>query len=237
MVAAQNAPEPDVMGRFPLLALILAGLSVLAAPAATTAHAEATAAAVARPGLIQRPDGILESGVLAVAARSADGATLVLDGVITAEVADRLDALLDALPPDLPLTLTLRSPGGYTTAGYRMMDRLLSERAAGRRITTRVGRGDFCESMCVGLFMAGEVRQAAPDAVFMVHAPRGLNTGAVTLRSVQRMVERLRDLGASTDWLEQVRAAGGFSGNVDYRIPAARLAADRSGVVTALEQP
>lgn len=207
---------------------------------AGSAGAEALTASAARPvppGAPAGPAPELIPGTLTLGGAADGGYTLRLDGVITPEVAGRFAALVDGLPAGAPLTIALRSPGGYTSAGYAMIDRVMRERAAGRRVDTRVGPGDFCESMCVGLFMAGESRLAAPDAEFMVHAPRGLKSGAVTLRSVRRMMDRLRDLGASEAWLRQVEAAGGFSGRLDYRVRAARLAEDGAGVVTALDRP
>ncbi|WP_119679492.1 ATP-dependent Clp protease proteolytic subunit [Indioceanicola profundi] len=166
--------------------------------------------------------------------QAVDMQVLRIDGVITPEVAADFKAALDAMPAGAPLTLELNSPGGYTSAGYDMMDRLMTERQKGRRVITVVRGREICESMCVGLFMAGEARYAAPTAQFMVHAPRGLNSGTVTIRSTGRMIDRLVNLGASTDWIERVKAAGGFSGLNDYRTSAAQLAQDQANVVTAL---
>ncbi len=223
-------PAPIVA---PILALIIAALAM-----SGHAMAEALTASAVGPLVPSAPaEAELRSGTLTLSALGDGSYALRLDGVITPEVAARFNGLLDRLPAGAPLLLELRSPGGYTSAGYSMIDRVMAEREAGRPVSTRVGRGDYCESMCVGLFMVGETRVAAPDAEFMVHAPRGLTSGAVTVRSVQRMMDRLRQLGASEEWLRRVEAAGGFSGRVDYRVPAAQLAADRAGVVTALDRP
>lgn len=157
-----------------------------------------------------------------------------IDGIITPELGDRFATVMDSLPAGRPLLLELNSPGGYTSAGYAMIDRLLAERGRGRRIATRVKGGESCESMCVGLFLAGQPRYASADAVFMVHAPRGLYSGTVTVKSTGRMIERLVDLGASAAWIERVKAQGGFSGSVDHRETAAQLVANGSNIVTDL---
>ncbi|WP_114392558.1 ATP-dependent Clp protease proteolytic subunit [Oleisolibacter albus] len=168
------------------------------------------------------------------AGQQGDAAVLTIDGIITPELARRFDAAMAALPPGQPLLLDLSSPGGYTEAGYAMIDRLLAERTAGRQVATFVRGGHACESMCVGLYMAGQTRYAAPDATFMVHAPRGLNSGTVTVKSTGRMIARLLDLGASAAWIDRVKQDGGFSGRKDFRGTAAMLVADGSNVVTVL---
>lgn len=161
-------------------------------------------------------------------------AHLRLDGIITPDVADRFELVLDSLPAGQRLVLELNSPGGYTGAGYAMIDRLQEERNNGRLIDTRVNHGDACESMCFGVFMAGDRRFAAPGAEFMLHAPRSLTAGTVTLRSTGRMIERIKSLGADAAWVERITAEGAFSGQKDYRETAAELAADNANVVTDL---
>lgn len=205
------------------IALLLASLvSITLATAAPAGAAEASVSRVALP-----------SARLSVQPGAAAW-TLRLEGAITPAVAKDLAEALQRLPAGMPLVLELDSPGGYTSAGYAMIDRLMAERAAGRHLTTRVRTGSSCESMCVGLFMAGDVRQAGSGARFMVHAPRGLNSGTVTLKSTARMIERLVALGASAEWIERVRAAGGFSGRMDYHTNAADLTREAANVVTVL---
>jgi len=203
-------------------------------PGATHPESESTAMPrSALPGMEHASEELTPARLSLL--RRTDGAAVVrMEGIITPAVGERFAALLDRLAPGEPLVVELDSPGGYTSAGYVMIDRLMQERQAGRRVTTVVRAGDTCESMCVGLFMAGEARSAAPTATFMVHAPRGLRSGTVTLRSTGRMIERLVSLGASPGWIERVKQAGGFSGRLDYRTTAAELAADNANVVNAL---
>ncbi|PWC33891.1 ATP-dependent Clp protease proteolytic subunit [Azospirillum sp. TSO35-2] len=172
----------------------------------------------------------------AVVARSDQGDVTVLrlDGIITPGTERRfLDALHD-LPTRRAVVVELSSPGGFTSAGYRMIDAILAERQAGRPVATKVGDGESCESMCVGLYLAGYPRYAAPGAEFMVHAPRMAESGRMTMRSTQTMVQRLVSLGASPAWIQRVTAAGGFSGSLDYRETADRLTADGANIVTEL---
>ncbi|MHA7065203.1 ATP-dependent Clp protease proteolytic subunit [Azospirillum argentinense] len=163
-----------------------------------------------------------------------DSTTLRLDGIITPAVEQRFSDALRSVPAGQPVVVELSSPGGFTTAGYRMIDLMLAERQAGRAVATRVAGGQSCESMCVGLYLAGYPRYAAPTAEFMVHAPRLAENGRMTLRSTDQMVKRLVALGAAPAWIEQVRAAGGFSGSLDYRDNADHLAAVGANIVTHL---
>lgn len=162
------------------------------------------------------------------------GTRIRIDGIITPVVEERFVAALKAVPAQRPVLVDLSSPGGFTAAGYRMIDAMLAERAAGRPLATRVGAGDQCESMCVGVYLAGYPRFADPSASFMVHAPRMAEDGRMTVRTTQIMVKRLLSLGASPDWINQVKAAGGFSGSLDYRLSAAALTAAKANVVTDL---
>jgi len=172
----------------------------------------------------------------AAVSRSDQGAATVLrlDGIITVGAEQRFVETLRGLPAGRPLVVELSSPGGFTSAGYRMIDAVLAERQAGRPVATRVRDGESCESMCVGLYLAGYPRYAAPNAEFMVHAPRMAENGRMTMRSTQTMVQRLVTLGASPVWIERVKAAGGFSGATDYREKADRLTADGANIVTEL---
>jgi membrane-bound ClpP family serine protease len=185
-------------------------------------------AAVARPAANAPayPDATLSRG-------DENGATILrIDGIITRGLEQQLAAVLASLPPSRPLVIELSSPGGFTSAGYRLIDALLAERQAGRPVATRVRAGETCESMCVGVYLAGYPRYAAPSAEFMVHAPRIAETGQMTLRTTQTMVARLMSLGVSSGWIAKVTEAGGFSGAVDIRETAVTLAAAGANVVT-----
>lgn len=205
-------------------ALLMAG----AAGAAATHGRAADAMTAAGVPAAEFPD--------AAVSRSDQGAVTVLrlDGIITVGAEQRFVEALRGLPAGRPLVVELSSPGGFTAAGYRMIDAVLAERRAGRPVATRVRGGESCESMCVGLYLAGYPRYAAPNAEFMVHAPRMAENGRMTMRSTLTMVQRLVTLGASPVWIERVKAAGGFSGAADYREKADRLTADGANIVTEL---
>lgn len=178
-------------------------------------------------------DGAALTGTLAV---TMDGGRvrIALSGVITPAVAEAFIGALEAAPAGRPVQVELDSPGGFVKAGYAMIDAVLRQRAEGRRIDTLVHATATCESMCVGVFMAGATRAAEPGAWFMVHAPRDDRTGTMTLRTTQGMINRLLGLGASPVWMRAVIDQGGFSGRLDYGTRAEALVAAQANIVTAL---
>ncbi|WP_029008439.1 ATP-dependent Clp protease proteolytic subunit [Azospirillum halopraeferens] len=214
-------------------------MAVRAAASAVLALVAAMAAAPAQAG---KPELVATNTIPALPDAEitrtdhADATILRIDGIITKGVERRFTEALRALPAGRPLVVELDSPGGYTSAGYRMIDLMVAERAAGRTIATRVKGGESCESMCVGVYLAGYPRYADATAEFMVHAPRMVDNGRMTLRTTETMVKRLVSLGASEGWVARVRAAGGFSGKTDYRTRADHLTAERANVVTDLLQ-
>lgn len=208
-------------------------LGMLLAVGATGA-ATADSVSVNRPTPQPPPSSTEFPDATLVRVDQAGGTLLRLDGIITPGAEQRFTDALRSLPAGKPVVVELSSPGGFTTAGYRMIDAMLAERQAGRPVATRVLDGQSCESMCVGLYLAGYPRYAAPTAEFMVHAPRLAENGRMTLRSTDVMVKRLVSLGVSPGWIEKVKAAGGFSGDLDYRDRADRLAASGANIVTDL---
>lgn len=208
-------------------ALLTVLLLLLALPCA----AETASIAPAPVPPADRDAGL--SGSLAVTVEGGR-VRMALSGVITQEVAAAFIAALDAAPAGSPVLVALDSPGGFVKAGYAMIDAVLRHRAAGRRVDTLVRAGASCESMCVGVFMAGATRAAEPGAWFMVHAPRDDRTGTMTIRTTQGMIDRLLGLGASAAWMKAVVEQGGFSGRLDYGLRADALVAARANVVTVL---
>ncbi|MBK1835898.1 hypothetical protein JHL17_00600 [Azospirillum sp. YIM B02556] len=215
--SGRAATQPDGLSLNPVTPSAVAPVIVNPAPPAPSAASSA-----------EFPDAVMSRN------DQGDLTVLRLDGIITPGAERSFVDALHALPARRPLVIELSSPGGFTAAGYRMIDAVLAERKDGRPIATRVRDGESCESMCVGLYLAGYPRYAAPRAEFMVHAPRMAENGRMTMRSTQMMVERLVSLGASPAWIQRVKAEGGFSGARDYRETADRLSADGANIVTDL---
>jgi len=163
-----------------------------------------------------------------------DQVVLRIEGVITNAVAHDFMNRLDAISGLRPATIELDSPGGFTKAGYAVIEAILYQRRRGRPVATIVHGNSACQSMCVGIYMAGFPRYADPSAQFMVHAPRGEKTGLVGIRATREMIDRLASLGVSPDWLKHVQRNGGFSGRVDFPQSARELVGTGANIVTRL---
>ncbi len=212
-----------------LLTVLVLLVAALPCAAETTSLTGSMSGGIAQPPAI----GADLSGSLTVGL-DGERVRMTVSGVITPTVAAAFVGALDAAPAGRPVLVELDSPGGFVKAGYAMIDAMLRHRAGGRRIDTLVHAGDTCESMCVGVFMAGLTRAAEPGAWFMVHAPRDDRTGTMTLRTTQGMINRLLGLGASPSWMRAVVDQGGFSGRLDYGTRAEALVAAEANVVTTL---
>jgi ATP-dependent Clp protease, protease subunit len=165
---------------------------------------------------------------------SGDRTILRVEGVITRAVARAFIEHIEALPTPRPAVIELNSPGGFTEAGYALIETILHQRRRGRSIATVVHDNSACSSMCVGIYMAGYPRYADPGAQFMVHAPRGAKTGQIRVRATTEMIGRLASLGVSARWLDHVRRSDGFSGRVDFRQSARELVGAGANIVTSL---
>lgn len=155
-----------------VLALSAGRLGRLAGAAVALALMSAQqSAASSLPLAVQEPDGFR---VLS----AEDGVTTAKDlmivefrGAIEAPVADDLRAIWEAARSTARfsrIALRLDSPGGDDRQGQRLID-LLGEIRAEAHLTTIVGEGDLCASMCVAIFIQGDDRFASPASSWMFH--------------------------------------------------------------------
>ena len=66
--------------------------------------------------------------------------------------------------------IELDSPGGSIAEGRLVIEEIEKMKRAAR-VETHVGAGDECLSMCAPIYLQGDVRSAAKDALFMFHEP------------------------------------------------------------------
>lgn len=66
--------------------------------------------------------------------------------------------------------IELDSPGGALAEGRRVIDAIEKAKRT-HQVATYVGRGAKCLSMCAPIYLAGDERAAAKDALFMFHEP------------------------------------------------------------------
>ncbi len=100
-----------------------------------------------------------------------DAVVLLWSGGVDAPMARRFEeAYAEYSERASTFVVVLNSPGGAIAEGKRVV-RLLDRIKRTHNVETRVGPGHNCLSMCVPIFLKGDVRVAAPDARFMFHEP------------------------------------------------------------------
>jgi ATP-dependent protease ClpP protease subunit len=72
------------------------------------------------------------------------------------------------------IVLDLNSPGGMVDEGGAVIAEIERMKRT-HEVETHVGRDRVCASMCVPIYLAGEVRTAAPSARFMFHEPTAVD--------------------------------------------------------------
>ena len=138
------------------------------------------------------------------------------------------------------VVLSLNSPGGLLGYGDSV-NALLREIAANHRLETTVEAGHACASMCVPIYLQGQVRTAAPRARFMFHevsqvdllrAERVETSSSERTASTDRFLARyFKGAGVSDAWLADVRPK--MTGQ-DYWRTAEQLVEEKAGIVQTL---
>ena len=140
------------------------------------------------------------------------------------------------------IVLSLSSPGGSLDHGAEII-RLLRRVADTRRIETVVeGRG-ICASMCVPVYLQGEVRTASANARFMFHEVsfrESFSDDKVTVpeKAIGSATDRFfaryfLPAGVPKDWILQVRHD--ITGGVDVWKSARQLVDENAGIVQRIE--
>ena len=80
------------------------------------------------------------------------------------------------------IIIDLNSPGGSLAEGRAVIS-VIEEMKRSHLVETRVGPGRSCLSMCVPIFLKGDVRTAAPSSRWMFHEPAAMD--AVTGEEVE----------------------------------------------------
>jgi hypothetical protein len=118
------------------------------------------------------------------------------DGPIAFPMAENLRAIWDEIKKNSRfqrVALRLNSPGGTDVHGLEVID-VLREMREKVRLMTVVNEHDLCASMCVPIFLQGDVRYAGPATSWMFHgAARNLSNVPVlapTLRYLDLFKER-----------------------------------------------
>ncbi len=133
------------------------------------------------------------------------------------------------------LVLTLASGGGRVSEAKKVIA-LLRRFKQRHALETRVSPGRVCGSMCVPIFLQGQVRRAAPASLWLFHEiSRHDEKTNKTIRLLPKKTARMfKDYfvpaGVSRFWLKGVAAQ--IKGN-DIWLTGAQLIAQRSNIITA----
>lgn len=171
-----------------------------------------------------------------------DAVVLAWKGKIDAPMAARIRQAYDKYKDRTRrFVLVLNSNGGAIDHGAQVI-RLLNSIAETHELETSVASGRRCASMCVPVYLAGEMRTAESAARFMFHEVsfsefysdgRLEVPASATQSATDRFFERYLSVGdVNLDWLAQVRSDIKSGGEVWKT--AGELVAENSGIVQEL---
>jgi hypothetical protein len=130
------------------------------------------------------------------------------------------------------VVLRLDSPGGSGAHGSAVVD-LLGEMRREIALTTLVGDGDLCASMCIGLFIQGDRRYASPASAFMFHGASRQLSNIPDPVLTERYIEFFRDRAIDAGFIDFLRRHDYIADPGGFWISGADLAG-RSNIVTDL---
>ncbi len=185
---------------------------------------------------------VYEQGPALAVAPEGDAVVFRWSDAIEAPMAFRFSEAFEASKDKADrIVIELASPGGALTEGRAVIDEIERMKKT-HRIDTRVAAGEICASMCVPIFLAGQTRNASPDAQFMFHEPTSVDfyTGEKAEKpafeqrmDAERFFERYFTRSPMDPvWREKLREA--WKGR-DIWKTGADLVAEGSNVVTPQE--
>ena len=164
-------------------------------------------------------------------------------GQVDSPMAQRISEALDKHGGEASrIVLSLSSPGGSLVHGAEVI-RLLQRAGDRRQLETIVeGRG-ICASMCVPVYLQGQLRRASENARFMFHEVSFRESFSddkvdVPERAIGNATDRFfvryfLPAGVPEDWVRQVRRD--ISGGIDVWKSARELVDENAGIVQRID--
>lgn len=160
-------------------------------------------------------------------------------GKIEAPMAQRIAEAIDKQGNDAStIVLSLSSPGGAIDHGAEVI-RLLNRISQNRRLETIVEGRSICASMCVPVYLQGDLRRASANARFMFHEVSFRESlsdekVSVTERAIGSETDRFFaryfvPAGVPPDWIANVRAA--MTGGYDVWKTGEQLLQEQANIV------
>ena len=160
------------------------------------------------------------------------GATVYVDGSVDESMYDAIVRTVGA-SRSRRIMLHLNSTGGLTKAGFKIVDYLKRLKRDGYTLTTYVD--STCSSMCIPIFMQGQIRMAMPRSRWVFHDAS--NSSGTDQRDTARILNILSESGADRDFLYDLILTDVFVGGHWTTYSGERLVAEQTNIVTDLVEP
>lgn len=146
-----------------------------------------------------------------------------------------LEATKQMTDPQRPLWIDLDSPGGSSDRGDTIIKVIRNEIAKGREIVTTVENGHTCASMCVPIYVQGQIRWAGEGTLFMFHG--ATQQGVSNIPNAARTREVMQyfyDAGVDATWMQSLIDSGVFSTPGAYWTTGKALHEEKTKIITHL---
>ena len=159
---------------------------------------------------------------------------LILNDTIQHPAAVEFQDSYSFLSKSKQITIDLNSGGGSNEEGYKIIsfiDRLKSE---GFNVKTRVQNGRMCGSMCVPIFLAADVREAAETSAFMFHGTT-VGFGTVPVKaSTDELYRYMKSRGLTEEFEKYLWDKKALLLPGEYWLSGKELVDLNSGIITNL---
>lgn len=176
-------------------------VALCVAAAMTTPFAEAHPFAFDEAGMVGFRVLTAEDGAIS----ATDLVVIEYEGPIAWPMAENLRAIwseIRASPRFRRVLLRLNSPGGADIHGMEVIA-ILSEMREHVALSTVVEQGEVCASMCIAIYIQGDIRYASPASAWMFHG-------------ASRAMSNIPSLSVTTDYFDLFRARGIDGAFIDY---------------------
>lgn len=131
------------------------------------------------------------------------------------------------------IVLSLNSPGGLVQEGMRLIS-VLDEIKRTHELITLVSHGKMCASMCIPIYLQGQVRIASRSSVWLFHEVATADQATGELQSINTGLSELilrqyyRPAGVAERWLASLRE---LTRGTDYWQTGQDLIAANAGII------
>lgn len=147
-------------------------------------------------------------------------------------------AIKETAPTGKPLHVELNSDGGDIETAFVMAEAIEAAQKTGRVVQVEVPEGGRCNSACVVIFAAGEMRRAAPDSEFLLHGVSytGFSETPAIALARKNYVEGFHKAIEGADWQfgQFIRRHGIIENDLNMRFSGRQLYEAFGSFITSL---